>query len=190
MNTPAHLIFGLAAFGKPDSAKMTIAALAGALIPDVSLYVLSVLHLFVLGIEPEVVFGELYYSDLWQGIFRIDNSIVLWCVGLGLALVARSAAGLAFCLAALLHLCLDFLLHVDDGRAHFWPLSDWIFQSPVSYWDPNHHGALVGGVEIILCAVLTVWMWRRFHDRWVRAVIVLLAAAEALTGAMWAAVFA
>ncbi|WP_245540885.1 hypothetical protein [Octadecabacter antarcticus] len=30
MNTPAHLIFGLAVFGKADASKVTAAALAGA----------------------------------------------------------------------------------------------------------------------------------------------------------------
>jgi hypothetical protein len=33
MNTPAHLIFGLAAFGKVDAPKVTAAAFAGVLVP-------------------------------------------------------------------------------------------------------------------------------------------------------------
>lgn len=42
MNTPAHLIIGLAAFGKPGAPRVTAAALAGAMIPDLSLYLLAV----------------------------------------------------------------------------------------------------------------------------------------------------
>ena len=38
MNTPAHLLFGVAAFGKPDRRGVTAAALGGSLIPDLSLY--------------------------------------------------------------------------------------------------------------------------------------------------------
>jgi len=48
MNTPAHLIFGLAAFGDPARKAVTAAALAGALIPDASLYLMAGAHLLVL----------------------------------------------------------------------------------------------------------------------------------------------
>lgn len=179
MNTPAHLIFGLAAFGKADAPKVSAAALAGALIPDLSLYLLATWHLFVLGTDPNVVFGELYFSDAWQGIFRIDNSMVLWGIGLGVAMAARSAWAFALCGAALLHLGLDFLMHHDDGRAHFWPLSDWIFQSPVSYWDPRHYGSLVGPIEIAVSLVCFGVLWRRYVGKAMRGLIAILALAEA-----------
>ena len=178
MNTPAHLIFGLAAFGKPDAAKVTAAALAGALIPDVSLYLMAGFHLLILGTEPQVVFGQLYFSDGWQSIFRVDNSIVLWGMGLSYAIWARSAWAVALCGAALFHLGLDFLFHVDDGRAHFWPLTTWIFESPVSYWDPNHYGRIVGMIEMLVAAALCVWLWRRFRTILMRAILFLLAAME------------
>jgi len=124
MNTPAHLIFGLAAFGKPDAPKVTAAALVGAILPDLSLYLLAGTHLFVLGTSPDVVFGELYFSELWQTIFKIDNSFLLWGVVLGLGVAIRSAWVVALAGAALFHIGLDFPLHHDDGRAHFWPLTD------------------------------------------------------------------
>ena len=50
--------------------------------------------------------------------------------------MARSAVLIALFSAALVHLTLDFPLHNDDARAHFWPLTNWKFTSPVSYWDP------------------------------------------------------
>ena len=57
MNTPAHLIFGLTAFGKAGRPSVTAAALAGAMLPDLSLYLLVGWHLQVLGTDPQVVFG-------------------------------------------------------------------------------------------------------------------------------------
>jgi len=190
MNTPAHLIFGMAAFGRPDAGKVTAAALAGALVPDLSLYVLAGVHLVVLGTDPQVVFGQLYFSDTWQTIFRIDNSFILWGLGLGLALAARSAWALAFCAAALLHIGLDFPLHHDDGRAHFWPLTNWVFASPVSYWDPDHYGGIVGAIETMVALVLCVWMWRRYTGRLVRGLIVVLALLQSAQGIMWVVIFA
>ena len=95
MNTPAHLIFGLTAFGRPGRPGVTGAALAGGLIPDLSLYILAGTHLLVLGTEPRVVFGELYFSQAWQSIFRVDNSFILWGIGLALALMAKAPWAIA-----------------------------------------------------------------------------------------------
>ena len=189
MNTPAHLILGLAAFGKPGRPRVTAAALAGSLIPDLSLYVLAGGAL-ALGETPERVFRELYYSDAWQAVFRIDNSFLIWTTVLAVGLSRRSGWAIAFAGAGLLHLATDFPLHHDDGRAHFWPLTDWIFASPISYWDPAHGGAVVGALEVAMCAVLAVVVWRRFPSRWVRAVVVALMAAELSVGGVWALVFA
>ena len=178
MNTPAHLIFGLAAFGDPKRKAVTAAALTGAILPDASLYLMAGAHLALLGTSPDVVFGELYFSDAWQSIFRVDNSIVLWAIAFVVGFMARSQVVMALCGAALLHLCLDFLLHHDDGRAHFWPISNWIFQSPVSYWDSNHFGNIVGPVEVAFSMAVCVYLWRRFVGRWMRALILALGVME------------
>ncbi|HCP82667.1 MAG TPA: cobalamin biosynthesis protein CobQ [Octadecabacter sp.] len=190
MNTPAHLIFGLTAFGKADLPKVTAAALAGAMIPDLSLYLLAGTHLFVLGTDPQVVFVQMYFSGAWQSIFRIDNSLVLWGIGLALAIVARSTWAIALCGAAMLHLGLDFLLHHDDGRAHFWPLSNWVFQSPVSYWDRDHHAGIIGPLEIGLSLACSALLWRRFVGVKMRVLIAILALMEAAPVFVWLFIFA
>jgi len=179
MNTPAHLIFGLAAFGRADAPRVTAAALAGALIPDLSLYLMAGTHLFLLGTPPEVVFGQLYFSEAWQSVFRIDNSFVLWGIAFALGVMARSPVAIALCGAALLHLLLDFPLHHNDGRAHFWPISNWIFASPVSYWDNRHYGGIVAPIEIVLSLAFCVLLWRRYTGRWMRALVVILGLCEA-----------
>lgn len=189
MNTPAHLIFGMAAFGKPAQTRIIMAALAGAMIPDLSLYLMAGYQLQIVGTPARVVFGEMYFSMQWQQIFRIDNSIVLWGMALCLALGMKSRFWVALCGAALLHLFLDFPLHHDDGRAHFWPLSTWIFESPVSYWDWRHHGRIVGMIEMGLSGALCVWMFFRFERLWERVMILLLGALEILPRLFFALIF-
>ena len=108
MNTPAYIIFGIAAFGNPDRRAVTTAAIAGAVIPDLSLYLLSGWELLIKGTSATFVFGQMYYSESWQSIFRIDNSFVLWGLLLVVGLMARSAVLIALCSAALMHLTLDF----------------------------------------------------------------------------------
>ena len=122
MNTPAHLIFAAAAFGKPDVRRVTIAALIGGFLPDLSLYLLAGYSMFILDITPQRVFDELYFSDAWQQVFAIDNSFILWGIGLAAALYWRRAWAVALCGGALLHLAFDFPLHSEDARMHFWPL--------------------------------------------------------------------
>lgn len=156
MNTPAHLLLGAAAFGRGGGRGVMGAALLGGLLPDLSLYVMAGVSLTILGISPSVVFNELYFSDAWQTVFAIDNSFILWGLCLGLALWSRKPWAIALCSAALLHVALDFPLHHDDGRPHFWPLSDWVFESPVSYWDMRHGAGWVGPIEVALCALALV----------------------------------
>ena len=189
MNTPAHLIVGAAAFGRRGDARVTIAALIGGLLPDVSLYVMTGWSLFVRAIPAKVVFGELYFSEQWQSVFAIDNSFPLWTTALALALVVRSRVGVAFTGAGLLHLLADFLLHHDDARRMFWPFTNWIFQSPVSYWDPRYHGLIVGPIEIVLSLLLCVVLWRRAETTRGRVLVAVLAMAEAVPGIL-GAVFA
>lgn len=185
MNTPAHLIFASAAFAQPNQTRTFWLAALGGLLPDISLYGMVAWHLLVLGTPENVLFGEVYYSDFWQQIFAIDNAFLLW--GLLLFVAAwRKLPGLAaFAGGGLLHLVFDFPLHHDDGRAHFWPLTDWVFQSPVSYWDPAHYGIIVSIVEIAICLVLSLWLWRRFSSIGIRIAISVLLIAELIPGLLF-----
>ncbi|MDJ0993199.1 MAG: cobalamin biosynthesis protein CobQ [Dinoroseobacter sp.] len=164
MNTPAHLIFGAAVFARPDAPRVTAAALAGALFPDLSLYVLGAWALFVQQIPPQIVFDELYFSAAWQQVFAIDNSIPLWTLVMAFAAWAKRPVVFAFAGAALLHLLLDLPLHHDDGRPHFWPFTMWVYESPLSYWDSARYARFVAPVEAVACLVLVVILWRRFKS--------------------------
>ena len=185
MNTPAHLRLGAAALAEPDRRGTTLAALLGALAPDLSLYILGSVSLFILQIPPQVVFDELYFSDAWQTVFAIDNSFVVWGAAFALALWLRHPIAIVFTAAALLHLATDFPLHTDDARPHFWPLTDWRFESPVSYWDSAHGARWVAPVEGLSCLGLTVILWRRYPEWGWRALWLGLLAMELYVIRSW-----
>jgi len=189
MNTPAHLIFGPSAFGKRHQTETIFGALIGAMLPDMSLYLMAGISIFLLDISPQIVFGQLYFSPEWQQVFAVDNSFILWGIAFAFALWSKTPWAVALTGAALLHIALDFPLHMEDARAHFWPLTEWKFISPVSYWDTAHHGALVGGIEMALCAVMAVVLWRRFEMAWMRAVVGLLLILELAPVFFWAFMF-
>jgi membrane-bound metal-dependent hydrolase YbcI (DUF457 family) len=64
------------------------------------------------------------------------------------------------CASVLLHALGDAFLHREDGHRHLWPISTWRFESPVSYWDPAHHGSLGAGFEVGVVLASTVALWR------------------------------
>jgi len=158
MNTPAHLLLGAAFFCKRDNTHLLKGALLGGLLPDLSLYLMAGVSLFVLGISPEVVFDELYFSKYWQLVFSIDNSFFVWGAALSLAYYYKSPFLIALTCAALLHLMCDFPFHHDDARAHFWPLTNWRFESPLSYWDSNHHAGIVAPLEGAITALAVMYL--------------------------------
>ncbi len=185
MNTPAHLILGSAILARRGDWKVNLAAVTGSLMPDVSLYLLVAFAMVIRQQDSSVIFDQLYFSEDWQRIFAIDNSVFVWLAVLVIAALARLPALRVLALAGLLHLVTDFPLHHDDGRPHFWPVSDWIFASPVSYWDPAHYGRIVGSLESLSCLVLCAVLMRRFRSWPARSGIVVLALAAAMPGLLW-----
>ena len=190
MNTPAHIILSVAVFARPQETGRTLAAVAGAVAPDLSLYLMAGTSLFLLGMAPEYVFGTLYYSDAWQRVFSIDNSIILWGIGFFLSWWFGRRILIAFTASGLMHLMLDLPLHHDDGRPHFWPVSNWIFESPISYWDAAHHAGIVGSVETVLSLLLCVMLLYRFKGFVSRVLISVLAAFQLVPYLIWVVFFA
>ncbi len=185
MNTPAHLLVGAAAFARPADARVLWAALLGSLLPDLSLYVMAGVSLFVLGIPEQVVFGQLYYSLAWQTVFAIDNSFVLWGLVLVLAIWKGWTLVTVGAAAGLLHLAMDFLLHAGDGRPQFWPFTDWVFHSPVSYWDSAHHAVWVAPVSGLVCFAAYIILWQRGLPAWAKVFFSVMLAAEVWVARQW-----
>ena len=81
-----------------------------------------------------------------------------------------------------------------NAAEHLQPLcltkSDWVFRSPLSYWDRHHYGQIVGPVEIAACIALSVLLWRRFRGWPARALILLGLMLEAAPAIMFALMFA
>jgi len=204
MNTQTHILLACVvlvpaanAFARPavvatDPVKakhgpglLMLSAVLGALAPDASLFFMWGLSKWQ-GVPESVVWQQWYFSDYWQQIAAVSNSmpvfvlmlIIAWLLGTRFSTTTyrvtsapvrltldtpKVAAFLCvFSLAALLHTATDLPLHHDDGRPHFWPFSQWVFRSPVSYWDPNHYGTLWSAIELVLAMALIVILWKRY----------------------------
>ena len=114
---------------------------------------------------------------------------MLWGVGLAIAIWRKATWAIALCGAALLHLALDFPVHTHDARMHFWPISDWRFISPYSYWDQSHGGHIIGTIEIVLVILLAGYLIWNFKDRWLRLAFAALALLQVAPFLIWRLVF-
>lgn len=180
MITTAHILLAGAVFARRDERRVAYAAFAGGLVPDLSLFLMAGWYLFVLDEPPQAVFGIYFYSEDWQSVFALDNSIPLWGTLLVLAFWRDIRWLLAFSGGGLLHVVADLLLHNTDARRHFWPFSDWVFRSPVSYWDPAYYGAIFAPIEAGLVLISAVVLVRRLKLWDLRGVAVLVAAVQLL----------
>lgn len=207
MNSQTHLLISAAALAQPDRPLRNSAVLLGAIIPDASIYALVVWAR--LNDVPEAsIWGRFYWQDPWQTLGAISNSIPLFGVGLFLSLALLAYAtrgnlerlegsivaalgmfGAVFFGSSLLHIAFDLPVHASDAHRHFWPLTDWRFHSPFSYWDNNHHGDWISALEVMLGLLLVGLLFQRFKALWVRLILSLGAFAYLAVPLYWFYIF-
>ena len=64
------------------------------------------------------------------------------------------------CWSMLLHCAADFFLHHDDAHRHLFPLLQFRFSSPISYWDAARYGRIVSLVEIVITIAASIFLFR------------------------------
>lgn len=160
MNTPAHVVINLLCLGRSGQALRPI--VIGALLPDAPMVVFYGVEK-LRGTAEQVIWRQAYYQGHWQDFIDLFNSIPLIGLGMGAAIALGSTTGLILLASMLLHALEDLPLHHDDGHRHFFPLSNWRFESPVSYWDPNHYGGIVSTLEILAVLVGCIFLWRIYQ---------------------------
>lgn len=161
MNTPAHAIINLLVLSRNPSHAKTASIIGGALLPDLVIVAFYAWHL-MLGTAETQIWSVEYHRPLWQAWIDCFNSIPIIIVALVLCWQARQYLLLAFFSSMLLHTFGDLPLHHDDAHRHFFPLLDWRFASPISYWDPAHHGQWAGLVEFLCVFAASVFMYWRW----------------------------
>ncbi|MDB9529892.1 hypothetical protein PN498_28155 [Oscillatoria sp. CS-180] len=173
MNTPSHSILNLAILGRAQQPMMTWPILMGSWLPDAALF--GFYGWAKLANIPEAtIWRETYYEPIWQDIFAVGNSIPLALIGLGVfAWQQRLRIAVMFA-SMLLHHLEDLPLHHDDAHRHFWPLSDYRFVSPISYWDSNHWAIYGAFAELVLTLLATAILLRRVQSSWGKGLLIII----------------
>ncbi|MEO0636773.1 MAG: cobalamin biosynthesis protein CobQ [Pseudomonadota bacterium] len=183
MMTQTHMLVGAALFAKPGHYIRNSAAIAGGIVPDIAIFVMYGWERMK-GTPAREIWDEVYFnSAFWKAATAYGNSAPLYGLMMAAGLVLRQRAPLAgtaimiLGAASLAHIAADFFLHVDDAHAHLYPLSDWRFRSPVSYWDPARYGNIWAPIEVAIGVVLAIILFRRFSGLFARILLGLTIAA-------------
>ena len=164
MNTPTHLLLSSALLSNSRYRDYWPWIVLGALLPDLPMFGFYAYYK-LLGTPEGLIWGELYFLPSWQNFFDLFNSIPIAAVIAVAAYYARQPALVALALSILLHAAFDFPLHNDDAHRHFFPLTDWRFISPLSYWDSAHYGNWIRFVELALNVACLWLLLRRQQQR-------------------------
>lgn len=177
MISTTHTFLALALFTRKGQPVRNRSVFLGSIVPDSFIYVAWVILTVFMGVSQERIWGDIYFDDPMQIIASIFNSIPIYLGLLAFGFFKRQKIwGMAlmfFALAALSHIALDFPVHNHDAYAHFWPLSDWRFYSPISYYEKHLHGNTVGVIDASIAIISSLVLWRRFSAIWVRILLAL-----------------
>lgn len=143
VNSPTHSLIALAVLAKPDSPRRNTAIFLGSIVPDLMIYLWAPYQAFVQQRSWQDIWSKLYFEAPMQNLIAYVNSVPIYTVlalaGYAYRTTVVGKLCLGFSLAALLHIAFDFPVHSHDAYRHFWPLTDWRFHSPLSYYEIDHH---------------------------------------------------
>jgi hypothetical protein len=166
MNTPSHIIANLALLGRPAAPQANWPIAIGAILPDLPIFLFYAWARSVAQLPENQIWSETYFEPGWQVVFALSHSIPLALLGRAIAYAFQHSISMALFGSMVLHDLADLPVHHDDAHRHFYPLSDYRFMSPVSYWDRDHYGAIIALLELILVAIATIILIQRRRSCW------------------------
>ena len=170
MNTPSHAIINVALLSQISPLAGAIAF--GAILPDLPIFGFYVWAKWFARLPEQKIWSQAYSYPVVQDIVAFFHSIPLAVLGWSIAFWLKWDLGQVVFLSCVLHSLGDLPVHNSDAHRHFFPLTDYRFISPVSYWDPKHYGAIAAAVELALVWGATIWVFPRTEFLLVRVILV------------------
>ncbi|NES65696.1 MAG: hypothetical protein F6K24_10730 [Okeania sp. SIO2D1] len=164
MNTPSHAIINLALLAKPQLPQANLAIVIGGVLPDIPIFIFYFWAKFIVRLPEAKIWSEAYYQPLIQNLVATFHSIPLAIILLLISYYFGWEIMQVICISLVLHSLFDLPVHNNDAHRHFFPLSNYRFISPISYWDPKHYGGIVALIEILLVFLATLWIFSTINS--------------------------
>ncbi|MEM7592010.1 MAG: hypothetical protein AAF383_10930, partial [Cyanobacteria bacterium P01_A01_bin.83] len=174
MNTPGHYILNLALLGKTITPKNNLEIALGAILPDVPIFIFYFVAKFIYKMPEGKIWSEAYYEPFWQNLVALFHSIPLALIGAAICYGLNWKPGMILLISMVCHSLLDLPVHNDDAHRHFFPLSNYRFISPFSYWDRNHYGSIVAFIEMALVIAVNPIVWILLNSPWTRGIVIVI----------------
>ena len=177
MHTPAHTVFNLLFLGRRSQPHLILPITLGSVLPDAPMFLFYFWEKHLMGRAERWIWSTGYHDPLWQAFFDLFNSIPLLGIAALLSFWRGRRRLLAMFGSMILHCFPDLLLHHHDSHRHFFPFSEWRFESPVSYWDPRYYGHVFAPLELLLVltgSIVLITTWKVRAVRLIAAGILLV----------------
>ncbi|MBI4379060.1 MAG: hypothetical protein HY578_08200 [Nitrospinae bacterium] len=195
MNTQNHAIVNLFIIRKLGGTRIAkdrgvnISIVTGSILPDIPIIIFFAWNTWIVPSPQDTIWRILYFQNNWQWFFNIFNSIPLFLIIAGISYYLSRTGLLIFCLANLLHFVEDFFLHMEDAHAHFFPLSNYKFISPISYWDPRGFGIYLSIVESVITLIISLFVFKYLQFRWGKVLLIIANIFSFGSHVMWYFIF-
>ncbi|MYA69912.1 hypothetical protein F4009_20285 [Candidatus Poribacteria bacterium] len=175
MTTHSHVILNIALLSKRDKPFLHRYAFIGAVLPDLPLFIFFIIESIIRKTPNDELWGTRYFTEAWQNFFDIFNSVPLILILLGIGYYLLNSERITvFAWSLLMHCAFDLLTHNDDGHHHFYPLSNFAFESPISYWDRDHYAGIVAPIERVVFLIASIYLFRRLKTRLARWCLIIV----------------
>lgn len=153
MNTLWHALWTYVLFRNKDW--WPKAVLASVLV-DFPFFVSSVIIFLSQGISHESWILA-YEHPLVKPVGFLAHSYVTAFTALGAAIILKKKGWLPYIYGWVFHIIIDMLTHVSDAQPILWPLSNWVFPAPFSYWEDAYYGDEFGLINIALASLFALY---------------------------------
>lgn len=172
MMTISHIIYSWAlakkteTLNKAENKYRTLAFVLGALLPDTFTFFFFIVCGLILHYPGSVMWDDMYFNSAWAIPITLAHSFMLWplLIATGTYLNWKFLRWLS--ISALFHAAVDFCVHTDDAYRHLWPLSNWKFHSPISYYNPSEYGQYVSAFDSLLILGLLTFLYTKYTGKW------------------------
>lgn len=172
MKTPSHAIVNVGLLSLWGSPSLALPLFVGAILPDVPIFILYAWAKFWKKLDEKTIWSEVYYQKFWQDWVALFHSFPIGLVLLGLGLWGHWVILTAIASSLILHNLGDFPVHHDDAHRHFYPLSQFRYVSPLSYWDTKHYGKQVAAVEDCLTLGCCIFIGMNPFASWIKGIAI------------------
>ena len=172
MKTPSHAIVNVGVLSLWASPSLALPLFIGAILPDLPIFILYAWAKFWQKYDEKTIWSEVYYQKFWQDWVALFHSFPIGMSLFAVGLWGHWEVLIAIASSLILHNLSDFPVHHDDAHRHFYPLSQFRYVSPLSYWDTKHYGKQVAAVEDCLTLGCCILIGMNPFALWIKVVAI------------------